>query len=468
MVAQLPWQSSARPCAVGYGPGARRGPSMGAETLPGSRTPIVAGRRRSAGDHRDRRILADRGLTGNAAGCGLAVGQGPRRLPPSPTKRDNRRRWPESDLSSSSPGGSMTAAKIVLPEVPYQPQDPARYQPAIGLIGCGAITAYHLTAYQAAGYRVTAVCDIHREAAEARQREYYPQAQVYSDYRQLLADADIEVVDVATHPDVRASIVRDALLADKHVLSQKPFVVDLGLGRELIQLAKKRNVKLAVNQNGRWAPHFSYLRRAIAAGMIGEVLSVHMAVHWNHGWVRGTEFEKVRHLILYDFAIHWFDMLTCFMGNRAPTSVYATTTRSTAQQVRPRLLAQVLVQYERAQASLVFDGDTRGSSLDTTFVAGSEGTLSSRGEDLNQQTVTLAREGYRLSPTLVGRWFPDGFHGTMGELLSAIEEQREPEHSGADNLRSLQLCFAAVESAETGQPVVPDSVDRLAPLPPEP
>ena len=92
----------------------------------------------------------------------------------------------------------MTAAKIVLPDLPYQPQDPVKYQPAIGLIGCGAITCDHLTAYKAAGYRVTALCDINQQAAIARQREYYPDAELFADYRQLLAEGDIEVVDVAT------------------------------------------------------------------------------------------------------------------------------------------------------------------------------------------------------------------------------------------------------------------------------
>ncbi len=359
----------------------------------------------------------------------------------------------------------MTAAQPDLPSLPYQPHDPAAYRPQIGLIGCGAITRDHLTAYQAAGYRVTALCDINRQAAVARQRAYYPEAQIYTDYRQLLAEPDIEVVDVATHPDVRAEIVRDALLADKHVLSQKPFVVDLAVGRELVELAAQRQLQLAVNQNGRWAPHFSYLRQAIAAGWIGEVLSVHMGVHWNHSWIGGTEFENIRHLILYDFAIHWFDMLTCFLGSREPTSVFATFTRSSVQQVRPRLLAQALVQYEGAQASLVFDGDTRAGPQDTTFVAGSRGTLASRGMNLNRQTVTLSQGDYQVRPQLVGSWFPDGFHGTMGELLCAIEQRRAPDHSAASNLRSLQLCFAAVESAETGRPVVPGTVDRLPPAP---
>jgi predicted dehydrogenase len=91
----------------------------------------------------------------------------------------------------------------------------------------------------------------------------------------------------------------------------------------------------------------------------------------------------------------------------------------------------------------------------------SEGTLVSRGVDGNRQRVTPHVGRQKRSPKLEGEWFPDGFHGTMGELLLAIEEDREPSHSAADNLRSLALFFAATASAERGQPVVPGSVARV-------
>jgi predicted dehydrogenase len=348
-----------------------------------------------------------------------------------------------------------------LPDIPFAPQNPKSYRPAIGLIGCGAITAEHLQAYRQAGYNVTALSDIDREAADARRSEFYPNADIFTDYRDLLANDAVKVVDIATHPEIRAEIIETALLADKHVLSQKPFVLDLEVGQRLADLAAQRNRKLAVNQNGRWAPHFSYIRQTAAAGIIGEIQAVHFAVHWDHNWVSDTQFDRVKHLILYDFAIHWFDMLTCIMGKREATTAFATLTHSTSQIARPALLAQVLVEYDCAQASLVFDADTQFGKLDTTIVVGSEGTITSTGPDVNRQTVVVDVGGYRFSPVLKGRWFPDGFHGTMGELLRSIEENREPEISANENLRSLALCFAAVESAEQGSPVAPGSVSRL-------
>ncbi|MEQ8836790.1 MAG: Gfo/Idh/MocA family oxidoreductase, partial [Lacipirellulaceae bacterium] len=193
--------------------------------------------------------------------------------------------------------------------------------------------------------------------------------------------------------------------------------------------------------------------------------SVHCGAHWNHHWVEGTPFEKIYHLMLYDFAIHWFDFLSTIMGDVEPTSVFASTAKSPSQKIKPALLAQVAVEYPQAQATLVFDGHTEYGQLDHTYIAGSKGTLRSHGVDVNHQTVELSKADGTFSPKLEGKWFPDGFHGTMGELLCAIEQKREPTNSGRNNLRSLSLCFAAIESAEKGQPVVPGSTRKL-PEPP--
>ena len=64
-------------------------------------------------------------------------------------------------------------------------------------------------------------------------------------------------------------------------------------------------------------------------------------------------------------------------------------------------------------------------------------------------------------PVMEGNWFDDGFRGTMGELLAAIEENREPSNAAASALPGLALCFAAVESARTGRPMIPGQVRAL-------
>lgn len=366
----------------------------------------------------------------------------------------------------SKPAKPPELLGLTVPPLPYLPRDPRRTSVGIGLVGCGAITGDHLRAYQAAGYNVVALCDVVEAAAVGRRDAFFPKAKVFTDHRDLLKLDDVQVVDVTTHPEVRVPLVADALAAGKHVLSQKPFVLDLDEGQRLADLAAQHDVLLAVNQNARWAPHFSWLREAVRAGLIGDVAAVHCGVHWSHHWVAGTPFEKIYHLILYDFAIHWFDFLTTVMDDRIPQRVYASTARSPTQQVMPPLLAQAAIEYDDAQATLAFDGHVDQKLLDDTYIAGSRGSLHSFGPDVNRQAVEWTTAAGSFQPTLSGRWFPDGFHGTMGELLCAIEERREPSHSARNNLRSLELCFAAVASALRHEPIKPGAVRKL-PSPPK-
>jgi len=348
--------------------------------------------------------------------------------------------------------------EVPAPNIPYLPPLPHGPMPGIGLIGCGAVAAYHLDAYRAVGIPVIALCNRTPDKAEALRARFYPAARIYTDHHELLADGDITIVDIVTHADVRATQITDALTAGKHVLSQKPFVTNLDRGQRLCDFADMRGRRLAVNQNGRWAPHWSYMRRAVAAGHIGEVTAVHLAVHWDHSWTKGTIFDSMRHLLLFDFGIHWFDIVTCFMGAREPKRVIATATRAAGQTNKAPLLAQAIIEYDGAQVSIVFDGSTPHGARDTTYIAGTKGSIRSEGPDLNHQQVTLTTADGVARPALVGEWFQNGFLGTMAELLCAIEEDREPYNSAQHNMRSLALCFAAAASADTGKPVTPGSV----------
>jgi predicted dehydrogenase len=367
-----------------------------------------------------------------------------------------------SDLPSESDYALVgkTVPEIPAPELPYKPPMPKSYRPKIALVGAGGISFAHLDAYRRAGLDVAAIVSRTLARAETRRKEFFPDAVATDDFQSLLRRDDIEVFDITPHPVERVPLVEAALKAGKHVLSQKPFVVDLDTGERLAELADRNNVKLAVNQNGRWAPHFAYMREAVRAGLVGDVVSCHTAVHWDHSWIVGTPFEKIDDLIFFDFAVHWFDFLSSLIGARG-TSVYATRNRAAGQEARPPLLAQALVAFDGGQASLVFNAAIKHGPLDQTFVGGTRGSLASTGPNLGQQSVTLTTADGVARPALQGTWFNDGFAGTMGELLVAIEEKREPLNGARGNLDSLALCFAAIQSAHTGVAVTPGSVRKV-------
>src|SRR6056297_2206010 len=269
---------------------------------------------------------------------------------------------------------SADLPEIAAPDLPYRPPMPKSYRPRIGMIGTGGISASHLDAYRTAGWEVAALWNRTRVKAEAKAAEYCPRARIDDDWRDMLADSEIDVVDVTLHPEHRVPIIEAALKAGKHVLSQKPFVTDLDTGEALVKLAEDRGLRLAVNQSGRWAPHKSWMREAVNAGLLGDVISAHVAIHWNHGWTAGTPFDEIEDLILYDFGVHWFDFVVSVASGRAE-SVFATAVPAQGQVNRVPLLAQALIRLDGGQASLVFDGGAPHGARDTTFVGGTAGSL---------------------------------------------------------------------------------------------
>jgi predicted dehydrogenase len=355
----------------------------------------------------------------------------------------------------------MTATDVT--DVPYLPRDVAGFSPRIGMIGCGGISGMHLAAYRAAGYQVVALCDIVLARAEARRDEFYPSADVYDAPEALLARDDIEIVDIATHADIRPALVTSALTHGKHVLSQKPFVRSLADGDSLIALAEELGLQLSVNQNGRWAPHFAYLLSAVRSGLIGTVTSADFAAYWAHDveFQHHPVFSQMHDLVLYDFGIHWFDVVARLFAGRTASRVSSTVRTTEGQLISAPTSATALIDYDGAQASVIFRAASHFDNSGSYRVEGTQGVISHEGASLGGSTVTLrTAEGTRVVE-LEGDWWSNGMHGTMSELIAAVHSGVPAENTAANSLDGLRLCFAAIHSSRLDAPVDPRTVGRL-------
>lgn len=351
---------------------------------------------------------------------------------------------------------------ITLSQIPYLPQFPKDYRPMIGIVGVGDIVRdQHLTAYKKYGVQVAGIYDINPESIALAQKSH-DVGTVYPSLEALLADERIEVVDVATHPRERPAIVRQALAAGKHVLSQKPVALDAVTAQSLIDEAKARGLKLAVNQNGRWTPPWRIATLLIESGAIGEVFAVTHQFDTHFSWLVGRVFDNIKHWLFYDYGIHWFDITRCWMGDREIDSIRAREYRVPGQVAEGKAMwggwAEIAYA-DGANAMIRSIGASKAVRHGHNFWAhGSEGLI--RGSVLINEYVVLERDGGITEYQPEGGWFPDAFAGTMAELLSAIAEDREPFNSAAHNLLSLQMTLAACRSAELdAAPLQPVGLD---------
>jgi len=355
---------------------------------------------------------------------------------------------------------AATVADIEAPELPYAPPAIER-DVMIALIGCGGIASTHLAAYQSRGWKVVAFCDIDKNRAQSRADQFFPDALVTDNPEDIFALSDLDAIDIATHTRHRPPLLRRAIECGHHVLSQKPFVTDIQTGSELISLATGKGVMLCVNHNGRFAPHLSYIRELVTSGTLGRITSIHTQIHWNHTWIAGTPFAKMRDIVLYDFGIHWFDFVASLLPVDADVTVTAFRGDPREDLGLPPLEATAVVEWPGGRATMSFDAGCLYGSGDSTTVIGTDGSVTSTGPDLGTQTLSVHLKSGRATPNLEGKWFNDGFAGTMAELLDASTTGRTARNGAEGNLRSLMLCFAAIESANTGCPVKMGSITRL-------
>jgi predicted dehydrogenase len=339
----------------------------------------------------------------------------------------------------------------------YAPRLPDGFRPGIAVIGSGGIVrGAHLPAYRKYELPVKGVYDLRPEAARAAQ-EQFGLPKVYAELDELLADPEVQIVDIATHPDQRIPLMRRAIAAGKHVLAQKPLALDVAEARAVVEEAERAGLKVAVNQNGRWAPAWRIATLLVQQGAIGNVTAVTHVYDMKFGWIPGTAFDEIKHFAIYDYSVHWIDIIRCWMEDKPVESVRARDYRTPNQPAHGKTPWGMWVEYAYADGSSAM---IRGVGCAETrknghpfWIHGDAGTI--RGNVLGAEDfIELERDGVSSRYRLEGQWFPDGFGGTMGELICAIAEDREPYNSARHNLLSLQMTLAACESADRdGEPV---------------
>lgn len=341
-------------------------------------------------------------------------------------------------------------------QIPYQPSFPPDYHPGIGIIGCGNIVRQaHLPAYQKHGLNVVGVYDSYPPATQMVQEQFGIQ-QVYPSLEALLADPAIQIVDIATFPEQRIPIMRQALAAGKHILAQKPLALDMDQARVIVEEGERAGLKVAVNQNGRWAPPWRIATLLIQNGAIGDVTNITHLFDTNFGWVPGTRFDAIPHWLIYDYSIHWYDITQCWLDGKTIDSVRAKeykTPNQPADSIAPWGMWTEVACSDGTNAMLRCVGGSLSSQNGHNFwIHGTRGTI--RGCVLPERFVELDNGKEVIPFHFKETWFPDGFAGTMGELCWSIVEDRQPYNSARHHLRSLSLTLAACQSADIqGQPV---------------
>ena len=350
---------------------------------------------------------------------------------------------------------------IDLQPADYQPSAPSCKDYGIGLIGCGGIArTAHLPAYRQFGYTVVAACDL-IEANARQAQEQFGIPRITTRVEDILDDQEVQIIDLAVHAEQRLPIIEQICAARpahlRAILSQKPFAMRWEDATRMVDLCEAASLPLMVNQQARWASAHRALKLLIDRGVFGHIYCV---THFHRSFQDhpGSWFVELEDFNIIDHGIHYIDLCRYFTGLN-PIRVKASATMQPGQLAVSPMCHVILMDFAPdAQVMAVshFNNIVRVPPMHRYewFVDGTEASAM-----VSHDEVVLSfteSPGRKETVRILGRWFPDAFGGSMGELMRALHEGRQPQTSGHDNLKSIRIAYAAVESAATGDAVALD------------
>ena len=190
----------------------------------------------------------------------------------------------------------------------------------VGVIGTGFIGPAHIEALRrVGGIEIKAVASSEKEKADKIAEDFFI-PNVYSSWEELINDKEIEVVHNCTPNNLHFEINKAAILAGKHIISEKPLTITSSESEELIKLAQEKKVVNAINFNYRFYPLIQHAKRLFQKGEMGDVYLIHgnylqdwLYYQTDYNWRLESDISGKSRAIA-DIGSHWCDLVQFVTG----------------------------------------------------------------------------------------------------------------------------------------------------------
>ncbi|HLY72490.1 MAG TPA: Gfo/Idh/MocA family oxidoreductase [Planctomycetota bacterium] len=331
----------------------------------------------------------------------------------------------------------------------------------IAVIGSGSIADQHLGALRGIPH-AKLVGVFSRGADKARKMGEREQCRWTTDYRDLLADPAVEIADIVTSSGSHAAIARDALLAGKHVLVEKPMAMTSAEADELITLAKSRRLTLGVVSQRRFEDQHEAVKKVLDSGGLGKLLLVEVSCpyfrdqpYYDSADWRGKIATDGGAIM--NQGIHSVDLMLWFGGP--------------ASSIQGKIATQThrMEAEDLALAIVMFDNGAFGTIMASTSIQpgftpclnlyGEKGTIKLDGAAIVHCTVpNIPRPEFGTAQASAAVRGPllsshQMHQRQILDVLAAIDEGRPPRVSGEDGRRAVRLIEGLYASSKNGGPV---------------
>ena len=326
----------------------------------------------------------------------------------------------------------------------------------VGIIGTGRIGKVHTMSImnQLPQVEIKGVTDIFLDQAQAWADETGIKT-VYKDYKEMLADADIDAVLVCSSTDTHADIAIAAANAGKHVFCEKPVDLSIAKVEAVIDAAKKAGVKLQIGFNRRFDHNFRKVKELIENKTIGDLQI--LKITSRDPSPPPAEYVKVSGGIFMDMTIHDFDMGRFLTGSEAE-EVYV----AAACMVDPAIgaagdvdTALITIRFKNGTICVIDNSRKAAYGYDQRVEAfGSKGKVEI-ANDYPNTAVWSTEEGVFSEKPLYFflERYMDSFAEEMKQFVNALINNTETPVTGIDGLQPIKLGLAARKSVAEGRPV---------------
>jgi predicted dehydrogenase len=338
----------------------------------------------------------------------------------------------------------------------------------IGIIGCGKIAQVrHIPEYadnknvQLAGYF---------DAVESRAQDLAKKhgGRAYTSYADLLKDAEIDAVSVCTANYSHAEIAIASLKAGKHVLCEKPMATTLADCEAMVKAAKDSGKFLMIGHNQRLAKAHVKARQLVADGLIGDIVSFRTT--FGHGGPETWSVDPGQNVWFFnknkavmgamaDLGVHKTDLIHFLTGQTIieATASLATVDKRDASGALIGVDDNAICIYRLsggAVGSMSASWTFYGAEDNSTVLYGTKGIMRIY-EDPAHSIKVVSREDQVTCYDTDQIQTNDNQtkSGVIDAFVQCLEENKQPEISGAEALKTMRVIFASVESSQTGRTI---------------
>lgn len=329
----------------------------------------------------------------------------------------------------------------------------------VGMGGWGRNWATHVIE-RSEDVELAACVDLDAEMlVQAQQLLSMSPACCFQTLESALASVEADAVLITGSLPAHVPVALEALNAGKHVLLEKPFAPTIAQAQQVVETAANRNRVLMISQNYRFFPAVRAVTALVREGKLGSIgsVSIDFRRYKNSSEAKDYRYYQIWQPLLADMAIHHFDLMRAVLGQE-PSQI-------TCQTWNPPW--SKFVDPASAAATITFDGGAvvnyRGSWVSpgprTSWsgewhieCSGGEIVWTSR-DDTAPDHVSVRPLGKRVRQVQLPEVPLTDRRGSLKAFVQAVWTGQEPECSGRDNLHTIELMLAAVESAASRLPV---------------